>query len=107
MINVSRTGQHALHNLWGVGCKSPGQLYLHLGNYVDNPDGYADMYIATEADWNTQDVNNVTVSRNAFLEGGPNQGAVLYNTQGTTAPRWRRFSGGQRQRDRNYPGERH
>jgi hypothetical protein len=40
------------------------------------------MYISTEADWNTQDVNNVTVSRNAFLERGPNQGAVFLYTPG-------------------------
>jgi hypothetical protein len=39
------------------------------------------MYISTEADWNTQDVNNVTVSGNAFLEGGSNQGAVFLYLQ--------------------------
>jgi hypothetical protein len=40
------------------------------------------MYISTEADWNTQDVKNVTVSGNAFLEGGPNQGAVFFYAPG-------------------------
>jgi hypothetical protein len=34
------------------------------------------MYISREADWNTQDVNNVTVSGNAFLEAGHNEGPV-------------------------------
>jgi hypothetical protein len=45
-----------------VGRKSPVSSIVISGTYVDNPGSYADMYISREADWNTQDVNNVTVS---------------------------------------------
>jgi Chitobiase/beta-hexosaminidase C-terminal domain/Right handed beta helix region len=84
--DITVQGNTVLHNLWGRGLEvSGGSNIVFSGNYVDNPDGYADMYISAEAEWNTQGVNNVTVSGNTFLEGGPNQGAVfLYNSQGAT-----------------------
>jgi hypothetical protein len=64
---------------------SGGSNITFTGNYVDNPDGYADMYIATESQWNTQSVSNVTVNGNTFVDGGPNQGsAIVYNSEAGT-----------------------
>ena len=41
------------------------------------------MYIASEIEFNTQSVSNITVSGNSFVDGGPNQGsAIVYNSQG-------------------------
>jgi hypothetical protein len=84
--DITVQGNIVLNNLWGRGLEvSGGSNIVFSGNYVDNPDGYADMYISTETEWNTQGVSNVTVSGNTFLEGGPNQGTVfLYNSQGST-----------------------
>jgi hypothetical protein len=84
--DITVQGNTVLNNLWGRGVEVSGGSNINfIGNYVDNPDGYADVYIASESEWNTQGVTNVTVSGNTFLQGGPNQGTVfVYDSQGTT-----------------------
>jgi hypothetical protein len=83
--NITVTGNTILNNNGGRGLEvSGGTNITFAGNYVDNLDGFADMYIASESQFNTQSVSNVTVSGNSFLDGGPNQGtAIVYNSQGT------------------------
>jgi secreted PhoX family phosphatase len=52
---------------------------------VDNLDGNADVYIASESEWSTQGINNVTASGNSLLDGGPDQGSVIvYDSQDST-----------------------
>jgi hypothetical protein len=72
-----------LKNKWGRGLEvSGGSNISFIGNYVDNLDGYADMYVASEAEWNTQNVSTISVTGNTFVDGGPNQGtAIIYNSE--------------------------
>jgi hypothetical protein len=76
-------GNTVLHNKGGRGIEVSGGANISFtGNYVDNLDGYTDMYIASEAEFNTQSVSNITVTGNSFQDGGPNQGsAIIYNSQ--------------------------
>jgi hypothetical protein len=61
---------------------SGGSNITFTGNYVDNLDGYADMYVASEAEWNTQNVSTIAITGNTFVDGGPNQGtAIVYNSE--------------------------
>jgi hypothetical protein len=80
---ITVQGNTVMHNKGGRGLEvSGGSNIIFSGNYVDNLDGYTDMYIASESEFNTQSVSNVTVSGNSFLDGGPNQGsAIVYNSQ--------------------------
>jgi hypothetical protein len=70
-------------NSWGRGLEvSGGSNILFQGNYVDNLDGYSDMYIASEGEYKTQNVATITVRGNTFVDGGPNQGsAIIYNSE--------------------------
>jgi hypothetical protein len=81
---ITVQGNTVLNNNGGRGLEVSGGANINfVGNYVDNPDGYTDMYIASETEFNTQSVSNVAVSGNSFLDGGPNQGsAIVYNSQG-------------------------
>jgi Chitobiase/beta-hexosaminidase C-terminal domain/Right handed beta helix region len=81
---ITVQGNTVLNNKGGRGLEvSGGANITFAGNYVDNLDGYADMYIASETEFDTQGVINVMVSGNSFLDGGPNQGtAIVYNSQG-------------------------
>ena len=83
---ITVQGNTVVNNVSGRGLEvSGGSNITFTGNYVDNPDGYADMYIATESQWNTQSVSNVTVNGNTFVDGGPNQGsAIVYNSEAGT-----------------------
>lgn len=80
---ITVQGNTVLKNKGGRGLEvSGGANITFAGNYVDNLDGYTDMYIASESEFNTQSVSNITVSGNSFLDGGPNQGsAIVYNSQ--------------------------
>ena len=80
---ITVQGNTVLHNIGGRGLEvSGGANITFAGNYVDNLDGYTDMYIASESQFNTQSVSNITVNGNSFLDGGPNQGsAIVYNSQ--------------------------
>jgi hypothetical protein len=82
--DITVQGNTVLNNLGGRGIEvSGGNNITFAGNYVDNPDLYADIYIASEDFWNTQSVAKVTVTGNTFVDGGPNQGSALfYNGQG-------------------------
>jgi len=82
--HITVEGNTILGNAWGRGLEvSGGSSITFAGNYVDNLDGYTDMYIAAEGEWNTQSVSNVTVTGNTFVDGGPNQGSsIVYNSQG-------------------------
>jgi hypothetical protein len=73
-----------LNNAWGRGLEvSGGSNITFVGNYVDNTDGYADVYVSSEEEWNTQSVSNVVVSGNTLVDSGPNQGSVIiYNSEG-------------------------
>ena len=85
--DITVEGNTILNNVGGRGLEvSGGSSVTFTGNHVDNLDGYSDMYIASESEWKTQSVSNVTVSGNTFVDGGPNQGSVIvYNSQaGTT-----------------------
>ena len=84
--NITVKGNTVLNNVWGRGIEvSGGTNIAFTGNYVDNTDGYTDVYIASESEWKTQSVSNVTVSGNTLVDGGPNQGSlIIYNSQGTT-----------------------
>jgi Pectate lyase superfamily protein len=79
---ITVEGNTILNNVWGRGLEvSGGSNITFIGNYVDNLDGYADLYIASESEWGTQSVSNVTVSGNTFVDGGPNQSsAIVYNS---------------------------
>jgi len=81
---ITVQGNTVLNNKGGRGLEvSGGANITFAGNYVDNLDGYSDMYVASESQFNTQSVSNITVSGNSFLDGGPNQGtAIIYNSQG-------------------------
>jgi parallel beta-helix repeat protein len=84
---ITVQGNTVLNNKGGRGIEvSGGSDITFTGNYVDNTDGYTDMYIASElAAYNTMGVDNVTVTGNTFVDGGPNQGSLLvYNSQGST-----------------------
>ena len=85
--HITIEGNTVLGNLSGRGLEISGGSNLNFtGNYIDNPDGYTDMYIASEVEWNTQSVSNVVVSGNTFVAGGPNQGsAIIYNSEGNAA----------------------
>jgi hypothetical protein len=80
---ITIQGNTVLQNKWGRGLEvSGGSNITFTGNYVDNLDGYADMYIASEAEWKTQNVATITVTGNTFVNGGPNQGtAIIYNSE--------------------------
>jgi hypothetical protein len=80
---ITVQGNTVLNNNGGRGLEVSGGANINfVGNYVDNLDGYTDMYIASESEFNTQSVSNITVSGNSFLDGGPNQGsAIVYNSQ--------------------------
>ncbi len=80
---ITVQGNTIMQNKGGRGMEVSGGTDITFnGNFVDNLDGYTDMYIASESEFNTQSVNNVTVSGNSFLDGGPNQGsAIVYNSQ--------------------------
>ncbi len=84
--NITVQGNTVLNNLYGRGVEvSGGNNITFTGNYVDNPDGYSDVYVASENEWTTQGVSNVTVSGNTLLDGGPNQGSVIvYDSQGSS-----------------------
>jgi hypothetical protein len=81
---ITVQGNTVMGNKGGRGLEvSGGSNITFAGNYVDNLDGYTDMYIASESEFNTQSVSNITVTGNSFLDGGPNQGsAIVYNSQG-------------------------
>jgi hypothetical protein len=81
--DITVQGNTIMNNKWGRGLEvSGGSNITFSGNYVDNPDGYADMYVASEAEWKTQNVVNITVTGNTFVNGGPNQGtAIIYNSE--------------------------
>ncbi len=81
--NITVQGNTIMNNKWGRGLEvSGGSNITFTGNYVDNLDGYADMYVASEAEWNTQSVSTITVTGNTFVDGGPNQGtAIIYNSE--------------------------
>ncbi len=81
--NITVQGNTVMHNAWGRGLEvSGGTNIAFLGNYVDNLDGYSDMYIASEGEWRTQNVATITVQGNTFADGGPNQGsAIIYNSE--------------------------
>jgi hypothetical protein len=83
--NITVQGNTVVHNLWGRGLEvSGGNTFNFSGNYVDNTDGAADMYISSEnGSYQTQNTSNVTVSGNAFLNGGPNQGTALIWSEGS------------------------
>jgi hypothetical protein len=81
--DITVSGNTVIHNKWGRGIEvSGGSNITFSGNYVDNLDGYSDMYVASEAEWKTQNVSNIMVVGNAFVDGGPNQGtAIIYNSE--------------------------
>ena len=81
--SITVQGNTIMHNKWGRGLEvSGGTNISFLGNYVDNLDGYSDMYIASEGEWKTQNVATITVRGNTFMDGGPNQGsAIIYNSE--------------------------
>jgi hypothetical protein len=84
--NITITGNTILNNRSGRGLEvSGGNTLTFSGNYVDNKDGYADMYISSEnGAWVTQNTTNVTVSGNSFVDGGPNQGSALIWAEGSS-----------------------
>jgi Right handed beta helix region len=75
-----------LSNLGGRGISVVGGSNVTIKqNYVSNPDGYSDIYVAAESQWDTLGVSNVTVSSNTLLDGGPDQGTLtVNNSQGPT-----------------------
>jgi hypothetical protein len=81
--DITVEGNTIMHNAGGRGLEvSGGSNITFTGNYVDNLDGYTDIYIASESEWNTQNVSNITVTGNTFVDGGPNQGsAIIYNSE--------------------------
>jgi hypothetical protein len=81
--DITVQGNTIMHNVWGRGLEvSGGSNITFTGNYVDNLDGYTDMYVASEAEWNTQGVSTIGVTGNTFVDGGPNQGtAIVYNSE--------------------------
>ena len=83
--NITVTGNTVTNNLYGRGMSVIGGSNITFtGNYVSNPDGMSDVYIASESQWDTLGVSGVTASGNTLLAGGPNQGTVtVYNSQGT------------------------
>ncbi len=83
--DITVQGNTVLNNLSGRGVEvSGGSNITFSGNYVDNTDGYADVYIASENQWSTEGVSNITVSGNTLVDGGPNQGSVIvYNSEGS------------------------
>jgi len=85
--NIIVQGNTIVNNLWGRGLEvSGGNNITFTGNYVDNTDGYSDVYIASESEWNTQSVNNVMIQGNTLVDGGPNQGStIIYNSEAGTA----------------------
>jgi hypothetical protein len=84
--DITVQGNTVLNNAGGRGLEvSGGSNISFTGNYVDNSDGYADVYIASESEWNTQGINNVTASGNSLFDSGPDQGSVfVYDSQGST-----------------------
>ena len=84
--DITVQGNTVVNNLWGRGLEvSGGTNIIFTGNYVDNTDGYADVYISSETQWNTQGAANITFSGNTLVDGGPNTGsALVYNSQGST-----------------------
>jgi hypothetical protein len=82
--DITIQGNTVLNNKWGRGLEvSGGSDIKFIGNYVDNTDGYSNVYVASESEWNTQSVSNVTVSGNTLVDGGPNQGStIVYNSEG-------------------------
>ena len=81
--DITVEGNTIMHNAWGRGLEvSGGSNITFTGNYVDNLDGYTDMYVASESEYKTQNVSNITVTGNTFVDGGPNQGsAIIYNSE--------------------------
>jgi Chitobiase/beta-hexosaminidase C-terminal domain/Pectate lyase superfamily protein len=56
---------------------SGGNTITFSNNYVDQNDGDADMFISSEcSSYQTQTDNNITVTGNTFVRGGPNQGGL-------------------------------
>jgi hypothetical protein len=84
--NITIAGNTILNNRSGRGLEvSGGDTLAFSGNYVDNTDGYADLYISSEnSAWVTQNTTNVTVSGNSFVDGGPNQGSALIWAEGSS-----------------------
>ncbi len=84
--DITVQGNTVLNNAGGRGLEvSGGNNISFTSNYVDNLDGFADVYIASESEWSTQGVNNVTATRNSLLDGGPDQGSlIIYDSQGST-----------------------
>ena len=84
--NITVKGNTILNNLGGRGMSVVGgNNVVFESYYVDNPDGFSDLYIAAENQWGTLQVSGATVSGNALFAGGPDQGTVtVYNSQGTT-----------------------
>ena len=83
MVNhITVEDNSIIDNIWGRGLEvSGGDSITFTDNYVDNKNGYADMYIASESEWDTQSVSNITVTNNTFVDGGPNQGSlIIYNS---------------------------
>jgi hypothetical protein len=84
---ITVEGNTIMNNKGGRGMEVSGGSNISFeGNYVDNLDGYADMYLSSESEFNTESISNVTVNGNTFLDGGPNQGsAIIYNDEPGTA----------------------
>ncbi len=83
---ITVQGNTILSNLGGRGISVVGGNNVTIKqNYVSNPDGFSDIYVAAENQWDTLGVSNVAVTSNTLLDGGPNQGTLtIYNSQGPT-----------------------
>lgn len=81
--NITIQQNNVLNNRWGRGVEvSGGSNITFSDNYIDNTDGYSDVYIACENEWGTEGVNGVLVTGNTLILGGPNQGStIIYNSQ--------------------------
>jgi 3-phytase len=83
--NIEITNNQIYDNLWGRGITVVGGKSVKIvNNLVDgNKAGYAGVYIASEADYNTLGVKNVLVQGNTILDTGGNHGSVhVYSETG-------------------------
>ena len=90
--DITETGNVVTGIHYGRGMSVVGGNNVQMtGNYVqDGSNGCAALYIASESEWNTLGVSNVTVSGNTYVNGGGSpggtgQGAItIYDSQGST-----------------------
>ena len=86
--NITIQGNTVLNDIWGHPTEVSGGSNITIsGNYFDNPDGYADIYISSDLPvWNTQGINTVTISGNTLVAGSvTNEGTVIvYNDSGSS-----------------------